>query len=63
VAARDHGAADYTPYLGVALLAVALVFVWRSFYKMRIPPKEEERPKVAPGGAHGADDRITAGTH
>src|SRR3989449_4981112 len=31
---------DFTPYLGVVLLAVALVFVWRSFYAMRIPKKD-----------------------
>jgi K(+)-stimulated pyrophosphate-energized sodium pump len=28
---------DYTPVVGVVMLAVALVFVWRSFYAMRIP--------------------------
>jgi K(+)-stimulated pyrophosphate-energized sodium pump len=28
---------DYTPYVGVAMLLVALIFVWRSFYAMRIP--------------------------
>ncbi|MGB3007206.1 MAG: sodium-translocating pyrophosphatase [Chitinophagaceae bacterium] len=27
---------DFAPYAGLAFLAVALVFVWRSFYKMRI---------------------------
>jgi K(+)-stimulated pyrophosphate-energized sodium pump len=27
---------DVAPYFGLAFLAVALVFVWRSFYKMRI---------------------------
>ena len=27
---------DIAPFIGVAFLAVALVFVWRSFYKMRI---------------------------
>jgi K(+)-stimulated pyrophosphate-energized sodium pump len=64
VAHRDNGAFDYTPYLGVALLAVALVFVWRSFYAMRIPPKVEDRLNgTPPAGAHGTDDRITAGTH
>jgi K(+)-stimulated pyrophosphate-energized sodium pump len=31
---------DFTPYAGVALLLVGLYFVWRSFYCMRIPPKE-----------------------
>jgi K(+)-stimulated pyrophosphate-energized sodium pump len=47
VAARDHGAADYTPYLGVVLLAVALVFVWRSFYAMRIPKEKGAPPAKA----------------
>ncbi|MCL2677440.1 MAG: sodium/proton-translocating pyrophosphatase, partial [Clostridiales bacterium] len=28
--------ADYAPYVGVGFLAVALFFVWRSFYRMRI---------------------------
>ena len=27
---------DFAPYFGLAFLIVALVFVWRSFYKMRI---------------------------
>jgi len=27
---------DYAPYFGLAFFAVALIFVWRSFYKMRI---------------------------
>jgi K(+)-stimulated pyrophosphate-energized sodium pump len=30
---------DYTPYVGVGMFAVALIFVWRSFYAMRIPPR------------------------
>ena len=30
---------DYTGIFGVVMLAIALVFVWRSFYAMRIPPK------------------------
>jgi K(+)-stimulated pyrophosphate-energized sodium pump len=38
-AAHKSGALDYTPIVGVVLLAIALVFVWRSFYKMRIPEK------------------------
>ncbi len=32
-------ASDYTPIVGVVMLAIALVFVWRSFYSMRIPGK------------------------
>jgi K(+)-stimulated pyrophosphate-energized sodium pump len=35
---EGHGS-DYTPYVGVVMLAVSLVFVWRSFYAMRIPEK------------------------
>ena len=38
---------DYTAYVGVAMLAIALVFVWRSFYAMRIPPREGTPAKVA----------------
>jgi K(+)-stimulated pyrophosphate-energized sodium pump len=41
--ARDSGGVDYIALVGVALLAVALVFVWRSFYAMRIPEKEPEK--------------------
>jgi K(+)-stimulated pyrophosphate-energized sodium pump len=33
---KNHGG-TYTPYVGAVLLLVALVFVWRSFYAMRIP--------------------------
>ena len=32
-------AINYTPYFGAVLLLVAFVFVWRSFYAMRIPEK------------------------
>ena len=33
---KNHGG-TYTPYVGAVPLLVALVFVWRSFYAMRIP--------------------------
>jgi K(+)-stimulated pyrophosphate-energized sodium pump len=32
---------DYTKLIGLALLAVAFIFVYRSFYFMRIPAKQE----------------------
>lgn len=35
----SHGT-DYTWMVGIVMLLIALVFVWRSFYAMRIPPKE-----------------------
>ncbi len=34
--AISEGFRDVAPYFGVAFLVVAIVFVWRSFYKMRI---------------------------
>jgi K(+)-stimulated pyrophosphate-energized sodium pump len=37
--AKKESAFDYTAYVGGVLLVVALVFVWRSFYSMRIPKK------------------------
>ena len=36
-AAHDGGTRDYTGAIGLIMLAIALVFVWRSFYAMRIP--------------------------
>jgi Na+/H+-translocating membrane pyrophosphatase len=30
---------DFTPYIGGVMFLIALVFVWRSFYAMRIPEK------------------------
>ena len=36
---KNESAFDYTAYVGGVLLAIALVFVWRSFYAMRIPKK------------------------
>ena len=36
-AAKEQQLMDYGPIVGVVMLAIALVFVWRSFYSMRIP--------------------------
>ncbi|MBL9165373.1 MAG: sodium-translocating pyrophosphatase [Planctomycetaceae bacterium] len=36
-AAHATGTRDYTGAIGAVMLAIALVFVWRSFYAMRIP--------------------------
>jgi K(+)-stimulated pyrophosphate-energized sodium pump len=55
---RDHGGVDYIALVGVGLLVVALVFVWRSFYAMRIPQKEPVKaapprvPAESKVGAH-----------
>jgi K(+)-stimulated pyrophosphate-energized sodium pump len=45
--AKEQGTSSYAPYVGVVLLGVALVFVWRSFYGMRIP-KEDPGAKKLP---------------
>jgi len=36
LAAQDAGTCDYTPYIGVGFLIIGLIFVYRSFYSMRI---------------------------
>ena len=38
-AADGSGHKDYTAYIGAVMFVIALVFVWRSFYSMRIPEK------------------------
>jgi K(+)-stimulated pyrophosphate-energized sodium pump len=50
----------YGPWVGVVLLGIGLVFVWRSFYMMRIPPKVENGQVKPP--AHG-EEREPAVTH
>ena len=36
LAAEAEHVTNYTPYVGAVMLVIALVFVWRSFYAMRI---------------------------
>jgi K(+)-stimulated pyrophosphate-energized sodium pump len=36
---------DFTTTVGIAMLAAALFFVWRSFYAMRIPLVETDLPQ------------------
>jgi K(+)-stimulated pyrophosphate-energized sodium pump len=49
LAAQAGTGTDFTPYVGLAMLAIALVFVWRSFYAMRIPIEPETKKAVSPG--------------
>jgi len=37
---------DYSGIIGAGFLVIALVFVWRSFYKMRIPLRQEDKVKA-----------------
>ncbi|MEX0977775.1 MAG: sodium-translocating pyrophosphatase [Pirellulales bacterium] len=39
-AAHTKGTFDYTAWVGVGMLVIALIFVWRSFYAMRIPQEK-----------------------
>jgi K(+)-stimulated pyrophosphate-energized sodium pump len=57
-----HGT-NYGPYVGVVMLGIALVFVWRSFYAMRIPKEEGNGPHGAPSadGAAGHGEPAGAG--
>ena len=43
---REAGRGAWTGIIGVLFLIVALVFVWRSFYAMRIPLEPESRPQT-----------------
>ncbi len=40
VHARGTDSVNFAPYISIPLFLIALVFVWRSFYKMRIPLEE-----------------------
>ncbi len=57
------GQGTYTPVVGGVMLLIALVFVWRSFYAMRIPPKEQVLPETESASATTAGDQITVGRH
>jgi K(+)-stimulated pyrophosphate-energized sodium pump len=47
LAAKAAGNFDYTIFIGMAFLAVALVFVYRSFYSMRITTSSMKNERVA----------------
>jgi K(+)-stimulated pyrophosphate-energized sodium pump len=60
-AAPGSTSMDYTPYVGVVMLAIALVFVWRSFYAMRIP-REEAVTNAHAGHAGALSGHVGSGT-
>ncbi len=43
-AAHANSTTDYTWLIGLVMLAIALIFVWRSFYAMRIPVEAVPKP-------------------
>jgi len=50
-AAKHTHTRDYGPFIGAAMLVIALIFVYRSFYSMRIP-KEEYFDGARPAASH-----------
>jgi K(+)-stimulated pyrophosphate-energized sodium pump len=48
---------DFTLIVGVVMLAIALTFVWRSFYKMRIPVIDDEVRGEATLPSHRGDSK------
>jgi K(+)-stimulated pyrophosphate-energized sodium pump len=53
----------YAPFVGVVMLAIALVFVWRSFYAMRIPKEEQLLPDTVGASETTAGEQEPAGRH
>lgn len=51
VHAKETNSTDYAVAIAIPLFIVGLIFVWRSFYRMRIPLEEAAVPKVAPAWA------------
>ena len=59
--AKKESAFDYTAYVGGVLLVIALVFVWRSFYSMRIPTEERSMKTATVANApHLSAKRVLA---
>jgi K(+)-stimulated pyrophosphate-energized sodium pump len=53
------GATDFTPYVGAVMLLIALVFVWRSFYAMRIPKEKALVPdEVVASDPHAQQEQM-----
>jgi K(+)-stimulated pyrophosphate-energized sodium pump len=54
VDAKEASSTNYAPYIAIPLFIVGLIFVWRSFYKMRIPLEEaaEKLPLMETKIAH-----------
>jgi K(+)-stimulated pyrophosphate-energized sodium pump len=54
----------YTSIVGLVLFLIALVFVWRSFYAMRIPKEERLVPdEIGASETTAGDQQVPAGMH
>ncbi len=54
---------DYAPLIGVVMLVISLIFVWRSFYSMRIPKEEQALPEEEGASESTAGDQTPVGSH
>jgi K(+)-stimulated pyrophosphate-energized sodium pump len=63
LAAQEHGTRNYAPIVGVVMLLIALVFVWRSFYAMRIPKEEQLLPDKEAASMTTAGDHTPVRSH
>jgi K(+)-stimulated pyrophosphate-energized sodium pump len=43
VHAKENHTTNYAPFIAVPVFIVAVIFVWRSFYSMRIPKEEGKK--------------------
>jgi K(+)-stimulated pyrophosphate-energized sodium pump len=60
---HEHGTMNYAPIIGVFMLLISLVFVWRSFYAMRIPREEALVPDQMGASETTAGDQEPVGRH
>jgi len=56
VHAKEAGSTNYAPYIALPVFIVGFIFVWRSFYSMRIPLEEASKKLPSMGAASDAYD-------
>jgi K(+)-stimulated pyrophosphate-energized sodium pump len=62
-AAHNAERTDFTPIVGAIMFVIALVFVWRSFYAMRIPEKADIKSSGTGGRGEASARQTTAAAH
>jgi K(+)-stimulated pyrophosphate-energized sodium pump len=61
--AERYNKVDYAPLIGVVMLVVSLIFVWRSFYSMRIPKEEQALPEEEGASESTAGNQTPVRSH
>jgi K(+)-stimulated pyrophosphate-energized sodium pump len=59
----ESGQINYAPVVGVIMLIISLVFIWRSFYGMRIPQEQQLLPDTEAASLSTAGDKTPARSH